>query len=121
MPRSTSLLYGTPVPGYQAPETTIGPASRVTFALLGIVDDAWRSDGIIDGAPITLSAPLEADLARATELPAELVARTVAAWTQLFGLVSFELFGQTKNVIYAHEDLMRSTAEAMASFIGLAG
>ncbi|MEZ5255358.1 MAG: TetR-like C-terminal domain-containing protein [Ilumatobacteraceae bacterium] len=57
----------------------------------------------------------------ATELPAELVARTVAAWTQLFGLVSFELFGQTKNVIYAHEDLMRSTAEAMASFIGLAG
>lgn len=120
-PQEYSLLYGTPVPGYQAPETTIGPASRVTFALLGIVDDAWRSGAVVDGGPITLTAPLEADLARATDLPAELVARTVAAWTQLFGLVSFELFGQTKNVIFAHEDLMRSTAEAMSCFIGLAG
>ncbi len=48
-----------------------------------------------------------------------MVAPVVAAWTQLFGLVSFELFGQTRNVFEAHEDLFALTAAAMTSFLGL--
>jgi hypothetical protein len=46
--------------------------------------------------------------------------RVLAAWTQIFGLVSFELFGQTRNVIVAHDALLRSTSMAMARLIGLA-
>jgi hypothetical protein len=45
--------------------------------------------------------------------------RTITAWTQLFGLVSFELFGQTRNVIEHHGELFDATVSAMASFIGL--
>ena len=41
-PHEYALLYGSPVPGYAAPEDTIGPASRTTLALLGIVGDAHR-------------------------------------------------------------------------------
>ena len=43
-PHEYALLYGSPVPGYAAPETTIGPASRTTLALVGIVADAARDD-----------------------------------------------------------------------------
>ena len=43
----------------------------------------------------------------------------IAAWTQLFGLVSFELFGQTRNVIEHHDELFDATVSRMAAFIGL--
>ena len=41
-PHEYALLYGSPVPGYAAPEDTIDPASRTTLTLLGIVVDAHR-------------------------------------------------------------------------------
>ena len=46
-PHEYALLYGSPVPGYEAPQDTIGPASRTTLALVGIVADAAR-DGDLD-------------------------------------------------------------------------
>ena len=39
--------------------------------------------------------------------------------TQLFGLVSFELFGQTRNVIFEHAALFDATVATMAATIGL--
>ena len=36
-------------------------------------------------------------------LPADVLARALTAWTQLFGAISFELFGQTRNVITDHD------------------
>ena len=53
------------------------------------------------------------------ELPDDVFVRTIAAWTQLFGLVSFELFGQTRNVIEHHDELFDATVSAMAAFVGL--
>src|ERR1700743_687804 len=34
-PQEYALVYGSPVPGYRAPEATIGPASRVPLAFPG--------------------------------------------------------------------------------------
>jgi AcrR family transcriptional regulator len=124
-PHQYALLYGSPVPGYHAPEATIGPASRVTLALLRVVEDAYRAERL--SLPAAAVAPTDAlrhdvdGLLRDTALalPVEMVAPIVAAWTQLFGLVSFELFGQTRNVFEAHDDLFAQTAAAMASFLGL--
>jgi AcrR family transcriptional regulator len=126
-PHEYALVYGSPVPGYAAPVDTIGPASRVTLALVGIVVDAHRA-GSIEPAPSTRSGTvpdaLRADLDRArlaldVDLPDDLLVRVLAAWTQLFGLVSFELFGQTANVIEAHDELLDATTAAMARLIGL--
>src|SRR5262249_32746 len=36
-PHEYALVYGSPVPGYHAPETTVGPASRAPVAILQIV------------------------------------------------------------------------------------
>ncbi len=38
-PQEFALIYGSPVPGYQAPQDTIDPAARIPLLLLGIVND----------------------------------------------------------------------------------
>src|SRR3954451_1809568 len=39
-PHDYALVYGSPVPGYRAPEGTIGPAARVSLVALRLVADA---------------------------------------------------------------------------------
>jgi AcrR family transcriptional regulator len=126
-PHEYALLYGSPVPGYAAPQDTIGPASRSTLTLVGIVGDAHR-DGSLDRSTLpTIEVPpaLRADLARVrdalgADLPDDAIVAMLAAWTQLFGLVSFELFGQTRNVIEHHAALFDTAVLAMARTVGLA-
>ena len=45
-PHEYALIYGSPVAGYKAPESTVQPASRVAIALLGIV--ARGTSGVPD-------------------------------------------------------------------------
>src|SRR4051812_26619181 len=45
-PHEYALIYGSPVPGYVAPDTTVPPASRVGLVLIGIVRDALRGPGL---------------------------------------------------------------------------
>lgn len=125
-PHEFALIYGSPVPGYVAPSETITNASRVTAALVGIVADAHRHGALrVDAdAPPASTAALADDLGRIREfvgidLPDVTFVRIIAAWTQLFGLISFELFGQTANVVAAHGDLFDATVAQMARLIGL--
>src|SRR5215469_7189005 len=48
-PHEYALIYGSPVPGYRAPEATIGPAARVPLAFVGLLGDAL-AHGEITGA-----------------------------------------------------------------------
>lgn len=99
-PARYALLFGSPVPGYQAPaERTTGPGTRVVIGLMGILDSAYRAGKLAapDAAAVVpaLSADLEAirsemDLA----VPDALLARGALAWTSVFGAISFEVFGQ---------------------------
>lgn len=123
-PNEYALVYGSPVPGYQAPEDTVVPGTRVSRALVGIVAEAAAAEA--------LEPTLEVDLTRTTtaqlqdlaallevELPPEVLGATLVAWTQLFGLVSFEVFGQTRGIVEDHESFFASAAGAMAAGIGL--
>ena len=42
-PHEYALIYGSPVPGYRAPQATVGPASRVPLAFMGVLRDAVAS------------------------------------------------------------------------------
>ena len=107
-PHEYALVYGSPVPGYRAPQDTVGPASRVTLVLARMVDEATRAGALAEppggrGLPPLDAAVLDetrrlADLAfpRTSD---EVVIRAVIAWTQLFGMISFELFGHFHSVI----------------------
>ncbi|MFC9927533.1 TetR/AcrR family transcriptional regulator [Streptomyces sp. NPDC127190] len=120
-PHEYALIYGSPVPGYAAPETTVPAASRVGLVLIGIVRDAHRSSGL---AELSLSDGLRPEAERMAadlvpDLPPEAAAALVAAWAQLFGLVSFELFGQFHNVVEDRAAFFRHAAAGLAHGVGL--
>jgi AcrR family transcriptional regulator len=106
-PHEYALVYGSPVPGYAAPTTTVDPAARVALVLLRLLADGV-ADGEIDVEDrIETTRSLRQDLARLRELtpgvPDAVLVRGLYAWTQVFGLVSFELFGHLHNVIDDHD------------------
>ncbi|HEX9041679.1 MAG TPA: TetR/AcrR family transcriptional regulator [Trebonia sp.] len=143
-PHEYALIYGSPVPGYRAPEATIGPAARVPLAFAGVLRDALAS-GEIGGAaggaagggaggeaggvlPVTgqlaeqaaaLSAALAPSVPAPAALPPDLLVRAVIAWTQLFGMISFELFGQFVGSFEPADALFGHAAEQLAAFVGL--
>ena len=41
------------------------------------------------------------------------------AWTSLFGLINFELFGHTHNVVVDHEAFFTSSTERLAAELGV--
>ena len=125
-PHEYALLYGTPVPGYAAPDDTVASGTRVSRALVRIVRDA-AGDGRLDDPAATtfVSAPTAesfASLRTEIDLPTVGDATVLAlllAWTQLFGLLTFELFGQTRNFVQDDERLFRDAATTMARHLGL--
>jgi AcrR family transcriptional regulator len=127
-PASYALLFGSPVPGYEAPaERTTGPGTRVIVALTGILDAASRAGRLTaDGqGAAKLPAALDADLAAIRSefhlaMPAELVARGVLVWSALFGAVSFEVFNQYgKDTFSAAGELFDHHLSVLAGVAGL--
>src|SRR5262249_44818791 len=95
-----ALIYGSPVTGYRAPQDTVTPAGRRPLLLLDMRRDAVTQDRLTPPAerrPLTsILAEQVKTLAEAVapELPPGVLVHALMAWTQLFGMVSFELFGQ---------------------------
>lgn len=120
-PHEYALIYGSPVPGYTAPLDTVGPASRVGNVLIGIVRAAYEGRGI---ALPPLPAELRPEAARmaadfAEGLPPEAAAALVAAWAQLVGLISFELFGQFDRVVEDRAAFFAHAAAQLGQGVGL--
>jgi hypothetical protein len=72
------------------------------------------------------SPPLAAQVERLAasldlELPAPVLARALIAWTQLFGMVSFELFGQLVGSVDPSDDFFEYAIGEMAALVGLSG
>ncbi|THA71365.1 TetR/AcrR family transcriptional regulator [Streptomyces sp. A0958] len=122
-PHEYALIYGSPVPGYTAPQDTVAPAARVGLVLIAIVEEAHREEGIalppladeLRPEAERLAADLAPGLAPAVAAP------LVAAWSQLFGLISFEVFGQFNRVVEAREVFFRQAVTELARTVGLLG
>jgi AcrR family transcriptional regulator len=119
-PHEYALIYGSPVPGYAAPEATIGPASRVGVLLCAIVADGVAAGAIAaepDGP--AAGAVLTPGVATGLGLPDALGPRVVTAWSSLYGAISFELFGQTTNVVDDHAAYFDAAIERLADLVPL--
>lgn len=100
-PARYALLYGSPVPGYEAPgERTTEPGTRVIGTLVALVAEGVRVGDVVDG-PTVVPVPraLRADLSRVSaelgvEVDPAVLGRAVLLWSVLFGAVSLEVFGQ---------------------------
>ncbi|TQM42908.1 TetR/AcrR family transcriptional regulator [Pseudonocardia cypriaca] len=119
-PHEYALVYGSPVPGYAAPETTIEPASRVGVLLCRVVADGVAA-GTIAPEPDGQRAAdlLTPGVAERLGLPPALAPRVVAAWSSLYGAISFEVFGQTHGVVADHTAYFDATVERLAALIPL--
>ncbi|WP_151083175.1 TetR/AcrR family transcriptional regulator [Nocardioides cynanchi] len=108
-PAEYGLLYGTPVPGYSAPEDTIGPASRPVVVMTAILRDGLERGILVPAPHERLPATTRADLEGITEVPGfdgvtpAILARGMGVWAALFGLVSFELFGRLTNAVHDYD------------------
>ena len=127
-PYEYALIYGSPVPGYNAPEETISPASRVALALVAITHEAaaagkLRSPFVADISPrLSKSAAAEAGRLQAigfSVVPHDAVIRAVTAWTQLFGAVNFEVFGRLTDIIEDLDAVFDQSVRDMTAFVGL--
>ena len=132
-PHEYALIYGSPVPGYTAPDTTVPPASRVGLVFIGILRDAHHDSGSGSesgsgsGSGLTeppLPAELRPEAERmaadlAPDLPPANVAALIASWAELFGLVGFELFGQFNRVVEDRETFFRHAVTRLAHGVGL--
>lgn len=122
-PHEYALIYGSPVPGYRAPQDTIGPATRVATVLVQVLVDARDAGTLHSGAPVAIPPSLAPDLDRLREtfahVPEGVIVRALVAWSALFGLVSFELFGQFNNVIDANDDFFAVATDQLAAFVGI--
>lgn len=103
-PHDYALVYGSPVPGYEAPQDTVDPAARVSLVMLRIVADAVAADEIDPTPAAPVPRPVHRDLARLRDLaapgvPDEVLLRALQAWTGLFGTISYLLFGHLHGVI----------------------
>lgn len=114
-PHEYALVYGSPVPGYAAPQATIGPASRVGEVLSRIVADMDAPADESDGALLAPGIAEYMGLAKKSGL----TARAILVWTSLFGLVTFELFGHTQNVVADHAGFFERAVEQWADTLGL--
>lgn len=122
-----ALVYGSPVLGYQAPQDTVAPAARVPLVLAGVLRDATTAGALRAGSDDRPLAPVLAGQADrlaamiAPELPQPVIVRALIAWTQLFGMISFELFGQFAGSMDPSDSFAEHAIEQMAGFVGLPG
>jgi AcrR family transcriptional regulator len=125
-PATYALLFGSPVPGYEAPaERTTGPGTRVIGRLVEVWEDAWVAGAITLADESVSPRRLSRDLARlrremAITAPDALVARGMLAWASLFGCVSFELFGQYGPDAFAEpKDIFEHHLQVLVATVGL--
>ncbi|MEU8751679.1 TetR/AcrR family transcriptional regulator [Streptomyces chartreusis] len=90
-PQRYFLIYGTPVPGYHAPDDTTAISSEIMATLL----DACAALPA-DGPATPFDAHLEGhrDWAGDHPAPAAALHRALTFWTRLHGVLSLELAGQ---------------------------
>jgi AcrR family transcriptional regulator len=105
-PHRFALIYGSPVPGYAAPQDTIAPATRIPALLVGILQQS-AAHPAAPAFTVRVERSLRPVLEGlrewgGLEQPAfseAAMALGIMAWTHIIGSISFELFGHRHNVV----------------------
>jgi AcrR family transcriptional regulator len=124
-PHEWGLIFGTPVPGYEAPEDTIAPYARVATAMMRPIVEARAAGRLGSGLHHeTVSDELRDAVAPVTEalfpgVPVANVVLAVQAWTTIVGTISLEVFGHWRRTILDPEEFFEATVRDVATRIGL--
>ena len=123
-PHEYALTYGSPVPGYAAPQDTIAAATRVSRTLLTLMLDAQqagRSPAAATRPPsqqeLASIAPVRTFVG--AELGEAYAVRGLMAWATLFGNISLELFGHMFRGVLDYDAHYATLVEQLADDLGL--
>ena len=127
-PERWTLLYGTPVSGYDAPaESTNADGTRVMARMLEIAADAQQAaeegeaEGERRGVPVdpAVTALLATHLVEfGIQVDAEAGVRAVTAWSSLVGIISAHVFRQLgADATALGEQLLSSQVELLGALL----
>ncbi|HEY3975732.1 MAG TPA: TetR/AcrR family transcriptional regulator [Streptosporangiaceae bacterium] len=123
-PHEFALVYGSPVSGYTAPPDTVGPATRITGVLGGILSEAVAAGDLMPPArplPGPRLVPERILLAYGPP-PApyqDAIERALVLWIALIGTISFELFGHLKDTVTDYAAYFDAAVRIAAECAGL--
>jgi AcrR family transcriptional regulator len=125
-PARYGLLFGTPVPGYDAPAAeTIAPGTRVIATMLTLFARAYGAGELVApaGEP-RISTALAGSFTRIRdqfqlEVPDWLIVRGVTFWVGLFGAVSADVFDMYGADTFAdREELFELQLDGLLDMLG---
>lgn len=123
-PHDYALLYGSPVPGYRAPAATTIQAARPTLVLAQVLVDANAGQRLVAPGPSWgLDEGLEPHLREALpgmdQLGPGVLGQGVFAWSAIYGLISFEVFGHLVGSVADNDVYFASAVRQLASTLVL--
>ncbi|MEV6677374.1 TetR-like C-terminal domain-containing protein [Streptomyces erythrochromogenes] len=123
-PAEFTLIYGSPVPGYHAPQDTVPPASRTPAVLAGILRSALESGELTAPRrtlPGGLLRPEAVELfGGAPEAPfSDIVERGIVLWSSLIGLLVFQVFSRTHDSVLDEAAYFDAAIAVAAETVGL--
>ncbi|MFF8271538.1 TetR-like C-terminal domain-containing protein [Streptomyces sp. NPDC016562] len=124
-PAEFTLIYGSPVPGYHAPQDTVPPASRTPAVLAGIVRAALLNGELLPprrtlpGPPLLLPSAVEL-FGGVPEAPySDVIERGIVLWSSLIGLLVFQVFSRTHDSVKDEAAFFDYAVAVAAESIGL--
>lgn len=124
-PAEFALIYGSPVPGYDAPPETVPPAARTPAVLAGIVRAALEEGALqpprrpIPGPPLLRQEAVEVFGGLPPEPFSDLLERGIVLWSNLIGLLVFEVFSRTHDSVRDQAAFFDYAIAVAAEHIGL--
>ncbi|MFD0354760.1 WHG domain-containing protein [Streptomyces sp. NPDC127110] len=124
-PAEFTLIYGSPVPGYHAPQDTVPPASRTPAVLAGVIRSALEAG--------ELTPPRRTPPARRLLLPeavaafggvpgapfSDIIERGIVLWSNLIGLLVFQVFSRTHDSVSDEAAFFDYAIAVAAESVGL--
>ena len=97
-PNQFLLVFGTPIPGYAAPEhgPTVRANRRIGGAFFDVVHDGWRTGALELPGPDRPPTQREQEFLAgvAPDFPAAWLTAFIGAWAHFHGMVTLEILGQ---------------------------
>ncbi|QLE75725.1 TetR/AcrR family transcriptional regulator [Streptomyces rectiverticillatus] len=124
-PAEFTLIYGSPVPDYHAPQDTVPPASRTPAVLAAIVRSALEAGELtpprrtVAGPPLLLPEAVEL-FGGVPDAPfSDVIERGIVLWSNLIGLLVFQVFSRTHDSVRDESAFFDFAVAVAAEGIGL--